>query len=121
MAKIYLKKYTSNDIYMSPAGTVMDATAVQKEFPAAMSFSFVVQTDASGQMMYGMYNLAAMKSQYDIDMSLDEASSITALAEAMNAEQEAQAAAQGEATAEERIAAALEYQVMASLPDEEEE
>lgn len=114
---IYLKKYQKTDTYVSPASTIMDAEKVRKEFPAASLFTHVVETDPTGQMMYGMYNLAAMRSQYGIDSLLSEDDAITALAEAMNAEQEAQAAAAAEPTAEERIAAMLEYQALTTMSD----
>ena len=50
-----------------------------------------------------------------IDSSLTEEEAIAAIEKIVNTETEVST----EATAEERIAAALEYQVMASLPDEE--
>jgi hypothetical protein len=121
--KIYLQKYDSNKVYVSPGNVVMDKAKVGEEFPAAMQFAYVMQTDESGELMASMDSLNSMRTRYGIDSSLSEDDAITALAAAMEAEQEAQAAAAAEAantaTAEERIAAALEYQVMASLPDEE--
>ena len=48
---VYLKKYSKSDVYMSPAGTVMDAAAVASQFPAASRFTHVVETDAAGQVM----------------------------------------------------------------------
>lgn len=116
---IYLKKYVPTDLYMSPSGALMDAAAVSEQFPAAAVFPHVVETDQAGQMMYGLYNLAAMRSQYGVDAALAENEAITAVADAMNAEQEAQREAANQPTVEERTAAALEFLAMNSLPDEE--
>ena len=115
--QITLKKYVSDDTYMAPSGALMDAAAVRAKFPASAHFAHVVQTDAAGQMMYGFYNLAAMRSKYGIDSSLSEDEAVPALEAAMNAEQDAQAAAATEPTAEERIAAMMEYQVLTSMSD----
>ena len=125
MEPIYLKLYNPNDTYMSPAGVIMDAAGVLAHFPAAQTFAHVVQTDAGNEMMYGLYSLSAMKSKYNIDMSLTGSEAVQAVEDAMKAEQEqqeAEAAAAAEmVTSEERIAAALEFQALASLPDIEEE
>jgi spore germination cell wall hydrolase CwlJ-like protein len=122
---IYLEKYNKNKVYMSPGGVVMDQEQVRKEFPAALQFAYVMQTDETGEMMYSMDSLSMMRTRYGIDASLDEDAAIAAVKQAMEEEQDAQAAAAEEAantaTAEERIAAALEYQVMSSLPDEDAE
>ena len=64
--------------------------------------------------MFAMQNLSAMRSQHGIDSSLTEAEAITAIQDILNTPE----TVSEEPTAEERIAAALEYQVMASLPDE---
>lgn len=120
MEHIYLKLYNPNDTYMSPASTLMDAAGVLNDFPAAQSFPHIVQTDASGEMMYGFYSLSAMKSKYNIDQSLTGAEAVQAVEDAMNAEQEQQEAeAQAYVAPEERIAAALEFQTLTSLPDAE--
>lgn len=117
MEKIYLKKYDSKDTYMSPANTVLDAARVKTNYPATQYFAFVVQTNKTGEIMYGLYNLASMRDRYDISDDLTEDEAITALEQAMNAEREAQAASAAEPTAEERIAAMMEYQVLTSLED----
>lgn len=114
---ITLKKYKQTDMYMSPSGALMDAAAVSEQFPAASVFPHVVETDPAGQMMYGLYNLAAMRGQYGIDPALGEAEAIAALTDAMNAEQEAQKEAATQPSVEERTAAALEFLAMSSLPD----
>lgn len=122
MERIFLKLYDANDTYMSPAGTMMDEAGVLERFPAVAHFQHVVQTDAGGEMMYGFYSLSAMKSKYGVEIS-NPVQAVKAVEDAMNAEQEqqeAEALAMAEAiTPEERIAAALEFQALASLPDVE--
>ena len=120
MEHIYLKLYNPADTYTSPAGTLMDATKVAEEFPASQVFPYIVQTDESGIVMYGFYNLSGMRSKYNVDSNLSDAEAVQAVENAMNAEQEAQEVeAASYISPEERIAAALEFQTLTSLPDAE--
>lgn len=113
---IYLKKYSLNDTYIAPAGTVMDGESVKKDFPAVTKVTFIVQTDGTGEMMYGMYTLSSMRTRYKIDASLGEDAAIKAIEDAMNAEQIAMEQNSSQPSAEERIAAAMEYQnIMSTL------
>ena len=120
MEAVYLKLYNPNDTYMSPSGEIMNAENVLRHFPAAQTFTHIVHTDVGQEMMYGFYSLSAMKSKYNIDPSLTGAEAVQAVEDAMNAEQEQQEAdAQAYVAPEERIAAALEFQTLTSLPDAE--
>lgn len=110
-----VEKYTGEKIYMAPNGAIYDKTTVLRDFPAALTFVHIVTTDEAGEVMFAMQNLSAMRTQYGIDSSLSEAEAIAAIQDILNTPQEENT----DPTAEERIAAALEYQVMASLPDEE--
>lgn len=108
-------KYTGDKTYMFPNGALATKEAVLEHFPAALSFVHVVETDENEEVMWALQNLSAMRSQMGIDSSLTEDEAIVAIEEIINNPP----VIETEATAEERIAAALEYQVMASLPDEE--
>ena len=108
-------KYTGEKTFMFPNGALATKEAVLAEFPAALTFAHVVETDEREEVMWALQNLSALRSQMGIDSSLTEEEAIVAIEEIVNTEPEVST----EATAEERIAAALEYQVMASLPDEE--
>ena len=114
---IKLEKYTGDKTYMFPNGAIATREAVLKEFPAAETFTFVVTTDDGGEVMWGMDNLSGLRASRDIDPSLSEDEAIAAIEAIMNTPEEP---VEDVPTAEERIAAALEYQVMASLPDETE-
>lgn len=123
METIRIKLYDPADVYMSPSGEVMNAAKVHEHFPASANFDFIVHTDDGGEIMYGFYGLSAMKSKYNIDPGLSGAEAAQAVEDAMNAErqqQEEEAQARAEAvTPDERIAAALEFQTLTSLPDAE--
>lgn len=107
----YLEKYTGNKTYMAPSGAIMTPEVTVKQFPAVTVFAHVVETDANGEIMFALQNLSAMRSQYGIAPELSEAEAIAALQEAINVEPE------HEPTAEERIAAMLEYQNLLGMED----
>ena len=110
-----IEKYTGEKVYMFPNGTIATKEEVLKQFPAALAFAHIVETDEAGEVMFALQNLSAMRSMYEIDKSLSEAEAIAAIQEKVNEVP----VVDDTPTAEERIASALEYQVMASLPDEE--
>lgn len=124
--KVYLKLYNKNDVYASPSGVIMDAQEVVREFPASAHFSYVVETDAYGEVMFGFMSLSALKTQYEIDQNLSDSVAVEAIADKMYAarvaEEEAQARASEEAKAaaelSERTTAALEFIALNGLPDE---
>lgn len=111
---LVVEKYTGEKTYMAPNGALYTKEAVLNDFPAALTFSHIVTTDENGEVMFAMQNLSAMRGQYNIDASLSEDEAITAIQDILNTPVEQST----EPTAEERIASALEYQVMSSLPDE---
>ena len=108
-------KYTGDKTFMFPTSVLATRDVVLEQFPAALSFTHVVETDENEEVMWALQNLSALRSQMGIDPSLTEDEAILAIEKIVNTPPEVST----EATAEERIAAALEYQVMASLPDEE--
>ena len=110
-----IEKYTGEKVYMAPSGVIYDKERVLKDFPAALTFVHVVTTDEAGEVMFGMDNLSALRTHYEIDKSLSEEEAIAAIQEIINTPK----VVSTEPSAEERIAAALEYQVMSSLPDED--
>ena len=108
-------KYTGDKTFMFPNGALGTKEAVLAQFPAALDFVHIVETDENEEVMWALENLSAMRSQMGIDSSLSEDEAIAAIEEIINTPPEVNT----DPSAEERIAAALEYQVMASLPDEE--
>ena len=112
MKKIEL--YTGDKIYMFPNGDIATKERMLEQFPAALTFDHIIETDEAGEVAFAVQNLSAMCSLYQIDTSLSTEEKITKLEEIVNAEPEVDTTP----SAEERIAAALEAQVMMSLPDD---
>ena len=110
-----LIKYTGDRTFMFPNGEVATPERVASDYPATGVFTHVVETDDNCEVLFAIQNLSAMRNIYNIDASLTEDEAIAKIEEIVNTPEPEST----EVTAEERIAAALEYQVMASLPDEE--
>ena len=109
------------DPIITPIGEVMTADQWMNRYPVA-SLESITVVCAAGEINGAFFGtLGQMVQMYEAqgaDFSTCETAEdalevIEAFEDAMNAP------ANAEPTAEERIAAALEYQVMASLPDEE--
>lgn len=105
-----IKLYTGERVYMFPNGSLADKTAVLAQFPAALSFKHIVESDESDEVMFALQNLSAVRSFYDIDPALNDEDAIAAIQEAVNAPPP-----KSEPSAEERIAAAMEFQNAMSL------
>lgn len=118
----YIEKYDGTKTYMYPNSAIATPEVVTKDFPAWQLFPHVIRTD--GQTIYSFMSLASMRSQYDIDESLDDDAAIAAINEKMN---EPKPEVEREPTAEEitatslaSIAASMEYQNLLTLDDVEE-
>lgn len=109
-----LEKYTGNKTYMFPNGALATPEKMLEQFPAVLTFSHIIETDEAGEVCFAVQNLNAMRGIYNIDTTLTEDEAIAKIEEIINTEPEY------EPSAEERIASALEFQNMASLPDVEE-
>ena len=83
-------------------------------YPAILTFKHVIETDEAGQVCFAIENLSAMRSRYNIDKTLSDEEAVQAIQDILNAPEP-----EAEPSAEERIASALEFQNMMSLPDEE--
>ena len=112
MKKIEL--YTGDKIYMFPNGDIATKERMLQQFPAVLTFDHIIETDEAGEVAFAVQNLSAMCSLYQIDTSLPVEEKIAKIEEIINADPEEDTSA----SAEERIAAALEAQVMMSLPDD---
>lgn len=105
---------------ITPIGEVLTAEQWKERYPVAGIPSITVVCGAgeiNGAFFGTLGQMVQMYAAQGADFSAcitneDKLDVIEAFEDAMNAPS-------GEASAEERIAAALEYQVMASLPDEE--
>lgn len=102
---IKLEKYTGTKNYLAPSGKLMTPEEVYKKAPAAASFTFVVETDSNGEVMFAFDSLSTLRTVHNIESSLGEDEAIAAIEAIRN-----NPPAEPYPSAEERIAAALEYQ-----------
>lgn len=107
-----LEKYTGEKTYMAPSGTLYTPERIQQDFESILVFPHVIQTDENGEMCWAVMNLSAMRSQYEIDPALSEGEAIAKLEEIINTPPEEPDTTP---SAEERIAAALEFQNLMSM------
>lgn len=109
-----LEIYDGKKVYMYPTGKLATAEVMLEKCPAILTFKHVIETDEAGQVCFAIENLSAMRSRYDIDKTLSDEEAVQAIQDILNAPEP-----EAEPSAEERIASALEFQNMMSLPDEE--
>ena len=107
---VKIEKFTGNKTYMYPNGAVATAEIIKNDFPAVETFTHIIETDEAGQVCFAVQNLNAVRSQMGIDSSLSEDEAIAKIEEIRNTPP-----AEPDPSAEERIAAALEYQNLANL------
>lgn len=105
-----IEKYTGEKTYMFPNGSIATKEAVLKQFPAALTFVHFVETDENGEVMWAFQNLSAMRTMYEIDNSLSEDEALAKIQEIINTPPP-----EPEPSAEERMAAAMEFQNLMSL------
>lgn len=97
-------KYTGDKTFMYPNGEIATKERVLQDFPAALTFTHIIETDEAEEVCFAVQNLSAMRGVYGIDSSLSEEEAITAIQEIVNTPPEVST----EPTPEERTAAALE-------------
>lgn len=107
-------KYTGEKTFMYPNGAIATKERVLQDFPAALTFTHIIETDEAEEVCFAVQNLSAMRGVYNIDVTLTEAEAIAAIQEVINAPEP-----EPEPSAEERIASALEYQNLMSMEDVE--
>lgn len=107
---VKIEKYTGEKTYMYPNGALATPDTIKNDFPAVEAFTHIIETDEAGQVCFAVQNLAAVRSQMGIDSSLSEDEAIAKIEELRNAP-----IPEPDPSAEERIAAALEYQNLANM------
>ena len=105
-----IEKYTGTKTYMFPNGEIATPEVMEQNYPAITTFTHIIGTDEMGEVCFAVQNLSAMRGFYGIDSSLTEAEAIAAIQEIVNTPEP-----EADPSAEERIAAALEYQNLASM------
>ena len=112
-----LEKYTGEKTYMYPNAVLATPERVLADFPAAVAFPHVIETDDNGEVLFAIMNLSAMRSQYGIDASLTEEEAIKELENIINTPAEIVVEEDANTAALENIAAQLEFQNMMTLDD----
>lgn len=113
-----LEKYTGEKTYMYPNAALATPERVLADFPAAVAFPHVIETDDNGEVLFAIMNLSAMRAQYGIDSSLSESEAIQAIQDIINTpEPEPEETVDESTVALQNIAAQLEFQNMMSLDD----
>lgn len=104
--KIYMELYDKEKTYVYPNGEYAAPERVLQKFPAAAELPYIIQTDAKGKMMYSFEPLTQSRSREDIPESLTDEEAVKLIEDRTNDRMNAPALP----SAEERIAAAMEFQ-----------
>lgn len=105
-----LEIYTGGKTYVAPNGELDTQENILRKFPAALHIRHVVLTDDAREISYGVMSLNALCSRHGVDLSLSDPEKISALEAVLNAPEP-----EPEPSAQERIAAALEFQNLMAL------
>ena len=103
-----LEKFDGTKTYMFPNGDIATPERIRQDFPAVDHFVHVLEIN--GDVCQAVMNLNALRQIHTVDDGLDEAEAILAIQAEMNKPQP-----EPEPTAEERIAAAMEFQNLLSM------
>ena len=104
-----LEKFDGTKTYMFPNGAIATPEIIKQQFPAVESFVHVIE--ANGEVCQAVMNLSALRSINNIDKSLSETDAISAIEVIINTPP----VIDDMPTAEERIAAAMEYQNLLAM------
>lgn len=107
---VKIEKYTGNKTYMYLNGALATPDTIKNDFPAVEAFVHIIETDEAGQVCFAVQNLAAVRLQQGIEVELTEDEAVAKIEEIRNTPQP-----EPEASTEERIAAALEYQNLTNM------
>lgn len=105
-----LEKFDGQKTYMFPSGEIATPEKIREQFPAVDYFTHVLEIN--GNVCQAVMELAALRSIHNIDPSLSDDEAIAEIEAIINTPPPP-----SEPTPEERIAAALEYQNLLTLPD----
>lgn len=103
-------KYDNTKTFMYPNGEVATPERVLQDFPATAIFTHIIETDSAHQVLFSMDNLSSVRDRYNIYVDLTDDEAIMKINEIIN-----EPAPTPDPTAEERIAAAMEFQNLMSL------
>ena len=108
-------KYDYKTTYMFPTGKLASPEVVASEYPATEAFDHVFYLDDSKTILTSMEPIGAACARYHIDTDLPEDEQLAAIQKAVDTRAAEAEVQNPEPSAEERIAAALEYQNLLSM------
>ena len=108
-------RYDNTKTYYYLTGQVATPQDVLEKYPAVANITYVMETDKDEKLILSMDMLSMIRGIYNIDDSLNDDDAILAIEEILNTPPEVDETP----SAEERIASALEFQVLMSMPDSE--
>lgn len=106
-----LELFTGDKTYMFPNGTVATPQDIRNQFPAVDTFPHVIE--ANGDVCQAVMNLSALRAIHNIDENLSDNDAILGVETIMNTPPS------NEPSADERMAAAMEFQNLMMMDDEE--
>ena len=106
-------RYDNTKTYYYLTGQAATPEEIAEKYPATAFATYIMETDLSERLMLSMDMLSMIRGIYNIDNSLNDDEAILAIEEIANTPP----SDNGTPSAEERIASALEFQVLMSMPD----
>lgn len=106
--------YNPSKTYLFPSGEVVDYALMQARFPSVAVVPMLVGI-SGGVVISTADPLPVMRERYGIDDTLDDTTAVAALQSAIDTEQAAALELAQQPSAEERIAAAMEFQNLMSI------
>lgn len=110
---VYLEKYNKDKQYYFQNGSIANYEILKDLYNAIDMKPFVVFTDYTGEIIISFEMLDLVRTKHDINPALSEDEAVEELRTKLN-ETESE-----DIDALDRIASALEFQALMSLPDEE--
>ena len=104
-----LEFYTGTKTYMYPNMSVAEPQRIESDFDAVNHFKCVVETDEGGEVFYAIEPYSAIRGRLGVAQQDTDEATLALMEEVINTVPEQVV------SAEERIAAMLEYQVLSSL------
>jgi hypothetical protein len=77
-------KYDGTKTFMYPNGAIATKERILQDFPAALTFAHIIETDEAEEVCFAVQNLSAMRGIYNIDSTLTEEEAIAKIQEIVN-------------------------------------
>lgn len=107
----YLERYTGKKAYMFPNGRLATPEVMLEKYESILIFPHFIETDERGEICWSIQSISAARTQYDIDPGLTDDEAIIEIQRIINTPP----IIDDTPGAEERMAAAMEFQNMLAL------